>query len=127
MAACYRGAVGKLVPFKAPNAKPREPVGPPPKDPLKRASWLHNLLCNELFDAITDGTLTAEDRRDLVFRFSNRITQAMPNHEIAAARDELRRDEAATDGKKQLRGQVSRATGSEPRPLRAAAPRGRAK
>lgn len=119
--------MGKLVPFKLPNAKPREPVGAPPDDPLERASWLHNLLCNELFDAITDGTLTATERRELVFQFSNRITQAMPNHEIAAARDELRRDEATVDGKKKLGGVVTGATGSEPRPLRAAAPRGRAK
>jgi hypothetical protein len=119
--------VGKLVPFRVPNAKPREPVGPPPEDPLDRASWLHNLLCNELFDSITDGTLTAEERRELVFKFSNRITQAMPNHEIAAARDELRRDEAETDGKKKLGGQISRAAGSKSRPLRASAPRGRAK
>ncbi len=119
--------MGKLVPFRVPNAKPREPVGPPPDDPLARASWLHNLLCNELFDSITDGTLTAEDRRELVFRFSARITQAMPNHEIAQARDQLRADEAAVDGKKKLGGQVTGATGSEPRPLRAAAPRGRSK
>ncbi|HEU02883.1 hypothetical protein LCGC14_1116780 [marine sediment metagenome] len=117
--------MGKLVPFRVPNAKPRAPVGVPPDDPLERASWLHNLLCNELFDAITDGTLTATERRDLVFQFSNRITQAMPNHEIAAARDELRRDEDKIDGKKKLGGQVTGATGSEPRPLRAGGPRGR--
>lgn len=119
--------MGKLVPFRVPNAKPREPVGPPPEDPLARASWLHNLLCGELFDAITDGTLTAEQRRDLVFRFSARITQAMPNHEIAAARDEVRRDEAEVDGKAKLGGKVTGATGSEPRPLRASGPRGRTK
>ncbi len=119
--------MGKLVPFRVPNAKPREPVGPPPEDPLERASWLHNLLCNELFDSITDGSLTAEQRRDLVFRFSARITQAMPNHEIAAARDEVRRDEAQVDGKAKLGGKVTGATGSEPRPLRAAGPRGRTK
>lgn len=119
--------MGKLVPFKAPNAKPRAPVGPPPEDPLARASWLHNLLCNELFDSITDGSLTAEQRRELVFKFSARITQAMPNHEIAAARDELRTDEAAVEGKKKLGGELSRASSSQPRPLRTAAPSGRAK
>lgn len=115
-----------LVPFKRANGKPRDPVGPPPDDPLKRASWLHNLLCNELFDAITDGNLTADERRELVFKFSNRITQATPNHEIASARDEVRGSEAADEGgRKKLGGEVTGATGSEPRPIRAAAPRGR--
>ena len=88
------------------------------------ASWLHGILCNELHEVISDQKLDTETRRDYVLKFAARITQAMPNHEIAGARDSLRSDEDQIKGKA-LTGEISNAQGSGSRPLQADAPRRR--
>lgn len=115
--------MGKLVPFDPLKRRAkRRAVSKPPTDPLKRASWLHDLLCGELEEIVSDDKLEDERRRELVLQFAGKITQAMPHHEIAAARDEVRGDEA--DGKNQtLGGTVTRAASGATGPLRAAAPR----
>ena len=115
--------VGKLVPFDPLKVRSkRRAIAKPPGDPLKRASWLHDLLCGELEEIVQDEKLGDTDRRELVLQFAGKITGAMPHHEISAARDEVRGDEA--DGKNQsLGGTVTRAAKRTAGPLRAQAPR----
>ena len=106
--------------------KSRRETAPPPEDALDRASWLHNILCVQLHEAMTDRSLTAEEKRTITLAFGARITQAMPNHEVASARDVIRASESDDDiASSTLGGEVTRVEKSGSRSLRAATPRGK--
>ena len=115
--------MGKLVSFDPLKRRAkRKALAKPPSDPLERASWLHDLLCAELADVAADDKLADGERRELVLKFASKITQALPHHEIAAARDEVRGDEDDSKGAS-LGGTVTHVSSSGARPIRAQAPR----
>lgn len=119
--------MAKLIAFNQATAPRRaKPLELPPDDPLEGATWLYQLYQRELHAAYTDESLTPAERRAVLKELGARITSAMPHHEIAAARDEIRRAEASADSKRPgLGGKVTSAQGGGSRPLRSTAPRGK--
>ncbi len=119
--------MGKLVPFDEPDAKTKpEDVGAPPDDAIAGAGWLHRLLRLELWDVLQDATLKPHERRAAVLRFSRAITAATPNHELFQVREQLKADEAETDGKS-LGGEVKPVAPTKSGSLRASAPRSKSR
>jgi hypothetical protein len=85
--------MGELVQFTLTEPKRAKEVDAPPDDPLKRAHWVHSVLCEELFDVLNDRSLLEEDRRELVLKFSAKIVSATPHNDLHAARQDLREKE----------------------------------